>query len=174
MPFDQYRELLRRTAVFNLLLDRCVRSFELETRSLQLGVIVVDDRLEARAIREKILRGASFDVLAEQHSIDRSGSSGGILAPIPLDARHPLYPLAEDAAGMKPGEISEVREFDSPQGKIYRLIKVTRIIEPFKGTYAEVAPKVEESLEENPVDLAAIQYWLECMNKDYAIEVLNS
>jgi parvulin-like peptidyl-prolyl isomerase len=171
MPFDDYRELLRRTAVFNLLLDRCVRFQELTTRQYRLGVIVVDDGEKAAEIRRKLLRGASIEVLAEQHSVDRSAAEGGILTPIPEDERHPLYPLVKSAAHLKEGEVSEVEETTFASRTLYRIVKLIDIIEPVEGSYRDAAAAVQESLEEDPVDLASIQYWQQCQSKRYAVEI---
>jgi len=171
MPFEEYRELLRRTAVFKLLLDRCVRFQEMACRRYRLGVIVVDDVEKAADIRQKLVRGASLEVLAEKHSLDRSASSGGVLAPIPGDARHPLHPLVESAAHLSAGEVSEVEEISFASRTMYRIIKLIQIIEPIEGSFREAAVAVQKSLEDNPVDLASIQYWQKCQRERYAVEV---
>lgn len=171
MSFDEYRLTLQRTAVFNLLLDRLVRLDEMSRRRLQVGVIVVKEQLLAEEIRRKLLNGASFDVLAEKHSLDRSSAGGGILAPIPVDANHPLYPLVESVIGMETGAVSPVEPTPYMTEKVYRIVKLVADLEPRRGAYGDLAGEVEESLRNDPIDLAAIQYWQLNLRSRYNIEL---
>jgi|GEM_PF-2413059 len=171
MTFAEYLLTVRRTAVFNLLLDRLVRYGEMSRRRLQVGVIVVKERLLAEEIRRKLDKGASFDVLAEKHSLDRSSSSGGILAPIPVDVNHPLYPLVEGVIGAKPGDLSAVEPTPYMTETVYRIVKLIADLEPSADEYGSIADRVEESLRNDPIDLAAIQYWQLNLRSRYKIEL---
>jgi len=171
MSFEEYLLTLRRTAVFNLLLDRLVRFGEMSRRRLQVGVIVVKERLLAEEIRRKLVNGASFDILAEKHSLDRSSKVGGILAPIPVDAGHPLYPLVESVIGKKPGDLSEVEPTPYMTETVYRIVKLVADLEPCFDRYGQTADAVEESLRNDPIDLAAIQYWQMNLTTRYKIEL---
>jgi len=171
MPFAAYTELVRRTALFNLLLDRCVRYLEIGKRRLELGVIVVSDPELGEEVRGKLLQGASFDVLAKQHSLDQSAARGGILAPIPVDPRHPLYPLVAGALDLEEGAVSKVQRIDLPSQKMFRIIKVVQDLPPQRGAYHELCEAVEAGLSRDPVDLAAIHYWQECVRGRYGIDI---
>ncbi len=171
MSFAEYLLTVRRTAVFNLLLDRLVRFGEMSRRRLQVGVIVVKERLLAEEIRRKLDKGASFHVLAENHSLDRSSSVGGILAPIPVDVNHPLYPLVESVIGAKPGDVSAVEPTPYMTETVYRIVKLVADLEPCFDAYGSVADRVEESLGKDLIDLAAIQYWQLNLRSRYKIEL---
>jgi hypothetical protein len=171
MPYSEYCGTLRRTAVFNLLLDRCVRYAEIGRERIQVGVIVVGEGKSAGEIREKLARGANFEVLAAKHSLDRSAANSGILTPIPRDGRHPLHPLLEKTGGKNPGDVTCVEEVLFLEKKMYRIVKVLKIIEPVRGSYSAVAAAVEESLEEYPIDLASIQYWQACLGEKHRIDI---
>lgn len=169
MELEEYRTLLRRTAVFHLLLERCVRYHELKVRRLQVGVIIVKDRDQAEEIRKKLERGASFDVLAREHSIDPSGSLGGILPPLPADMD---YPIMRDCLRLAKGQVSEVKEASLGNESVFRILKLMDIIEPTAGTYAELEARVEENLVEYPMLLPdVIQYWQETLRERYRIEI---
>ena len=174
MSFKDYRAVLGRTALFNLLLDRLVRYTEMGLKRIQVGVIVVKEKEKAEEIRKKLLDGANFEVLARKNSLDRSAAEGGILAPIPLDFRHPLFPLVEKAASAKPGSVLDVEEVSLPKEKLYRIVKVFNALEPISGSYREEVAAVEKSLAENPVDLAAIQFWEACQKERHEIVVEDS
>jgi hypothetical protein len=171
MSLEDYRELIRPTAVFQLLLERCVRYKELQARRLRLGVILLKDAAEAQKIHKKLEKGASFEVLAREHSVDPSGAlGGGVLPPLPADMD---FPIIEESINLKPGEITGVVEADLGKEKIYRIIKLIEIIEPLRGSYAELEDQVEESLKEEPLwHPEILRYWQRTMKRTYHVEYL--
>lgn len=168
MEMAAYRDLLLRTAVFSLLLDRCVRYTELTVRRLRIGVIIVKERDKAEKIRKKIMKGADFEVLARENSIDPSGTMGGILPPLPADMD---YPIVKETLKLGKGEVSEVEEADLGKEKVYRILKLVEILEPVRGSYPELASKVEKNLEEQPVVVPEmIRYWQLSLRGRYNVE----
>jgi hypothetical protein len=168
MEMTEYRALVRRSAVFHLLLERCVRYHELKVRRLQVGVIIVKEADQAARIRKKLDRGANFEVLAREHSIDPSGSLGGILPPLPAEMD---YPIMRDSLQLAKGQVSEVKEANLGNERVYRILKLIDIIEPRSGTYAELEAEVEKNLQEYPLLLPdVIQYWQESLSGRYRIE----
>lgn len=75
-------------------------------------------RHTADSIRNALLNGADFAVLAKQYSVDRASSGDGGRMGFILAGRFP-YEFEKAAFSLKPGEISEIVE--SPQG--YHILK---------------------------------------------------
>lgn len=168
MDMASYRDLILRTAVFSLLLDRCVRYTELTVRRLRIGVIIVKEQQKAEKIRKKLLKGADFEVLARENSIDPSGTMGGILPPLPADMD---FPIVKETLKLGVGEVSEVEEANLGKDRIYRILKLVEILEPVRGSYSELASKVEENLEEQPVVVPEmIRYWQLSLRGRYNVE----
>lgn len=171
MPFDDFIATKRRTVVFNLLLDRCVRYREISCRRVRLGLIVVDSVEEAGTIRDKLTRGASFEVVAKDHSMHPSASTGGILPYLPVDERHPFYTLVKESVKLEKGALSEVEATPYFGKTVYRVVKLYDIVESVPGDYAAVAQAVEESLRLEPIDMPAVKFWQECLMERYDVKV---
>jgi len=168
MGMESYRELIRRSAVFQILLERCVRYRELTVRRLQVGVIAFNDPVQAEQARSKLARGANFEIMARDAATETSGDLGGVLPPLPADMD---YPVIRDASGLAKGEISQVREAVLGKEKIYRIIKVMEILEPMEGSYAALKAQVEESLRKEPLVIPdLIEYWQESVESLYSVE----
>jgi tetratricopeptide (TPR) repeat protein len=71
-----------------------------------LRLIVVSSEEKAAALRAQVLKGASFDALAREHSTDSSAKAGGYLGVFaPTDLRREFQAAL---AALKPGEVSPV------------------------------------------------------------------
>jgi len=168
MDMDSYHDLLRHTAVFHLLLKRCVRLGELQVRRLKLGIIIVKDLDKAMDIRKKLLNGASFKVLARENSIDPSRAIGGVLPPLPADMD---YMIVKEGLKLGVGEVSEVDDATLGKEKVYRVIKLIEIVEPVRGSYKELGEDVEASLVEQPVVIPdVVRYWRESLEGRYDVK----
>jgi hypothetical protein len=73
---------------------------------------------------------------------------------------------------MAVGEVSSVRETDLGNGeKGYRVLKLVEVLEPMKGSYAELEDAVKKSLEENPlVPPDLVRYWRNSLEERYPME----
>jgi len=169
MSMPAYQDLIRPNAVFQLLLERCVRYTELRVRRLRIGVILIEDLSTADTIHKKLMKGASFEVLAREHSLDPSGTlGGGILPPLPADMDFPVI-----QAGLKlgVGEISEVDESNLGRDRVYRIVKLVEMIEPLHGSFSELEETVKSSLEEEPLwHPEILRYWQDAMKQKYQVE----
>ena len=168
MDMAAYRGVMRKTAVFHALLERCVRFTELKVRRLRLGMIVVKELDQAGALHKKLADGANFEVLARENSIDPSKAIGGILPPLPADMG---FPIIEEALKLGVGDLSEVEEALMGKERVYRIIKLMEVIEPLRGSYPVLKPMVERSLLDQPMvapDL--VRYWRDSLEDRYGIE----
>lgn len=169
MEMTAYRDLLRRSALFQALLERCVRYRELTVRRLQVGVILFQDRNAAERVHRKLMKGANFDVLARENAADSSDPQGGVLPPLPADMN---YPVIQDSLALGLGEISEVIETRVGKEKFYRIIKLVEILEPLKGSYKELRNQIEDSLKTQPLVIPdLVDYWLESVDDRYDLEI---
>lgn len=172
MEMAEYRDLLRQSAVFQGLLERCVRYLELRVKRFQVGVIIVDDAAKADRIRKKLEKGANFEVLAKENSNKATGSTAGVLPPLPADMD---YPVIKESLELKKGGVSEVKETYVGRERFYRIVKLIDIIEPTQGTYAELEAEVEADIEERPLVVPdLIQYWRDALEDRYSIEFMES
>ena len=169
MSVKTYRDLIRRTAVFHLFMERLVRHYELGRRRLKLGVVIFKDLEAAEKAREKLLKGANFKALVKDSRLDKEGLQGEVWPPLPEDLDNPVV---RAALSLKPGELSEVEETPLGEEKVYRLVKLIGIIDPLEGSYAELADRVEASLQKEPMVIPdLIRYWRESLEGRYAIEM---
>jgi len=171
MSFDEFLSVKRRTVVFNLLLDRCVRFTEITRKRIKLGLIVLDDLDEARKIHDKLQRGASFEVTAKDHSLHPSAEQGGMLPMLPVDEKHPFYPLVQGALDLEKGGLSEVEATPYYGKTVYRIVRLYDVVDPLTGDYAALAPAVAGSLKEEPIDLPAIKFWQQSLLERYDVKL---
>ncbi|MFH2002652.1 MAG: hypothetical protein ABIK28_23480 [Planctomycetota bacterium] len=170
MEMPAYRDLIRQSAVFQSLLERCIRYLELRVRRFQVGVILVNDPARADEIRKKLVKGANFEVLAKEHIDKFSGSTGGVLPPLPADMD---YPVIKESLKLGIGEVSEVKETWIGKERYYRIVKLIDIIEPLQGTYAELESQVETSVREQPLVVPdLIQYWKDSLQERYSMDFI--
>jgi len=168
MDLDSYRNLVRKTAVYHLLLERLVRFTELRKKRLKLGVLITSDLTKAQVIRKKLENGANFSALVQKNSLDTTGIQGEVWPPLPVDLDNPIV---KAALLMNKGDISDVKEADLGKDKVYRIIKLINIVDPVDGTYEDLSNKVEKSLKENPMVIPdLIKYWQDSLGEIYEIE----
>ncbi|MHC4942635.1 MAG: peptidylprolyl isomerase [Planctomycetota bacterium] len=168
LEMPQYRDMIRQASVFQALLERCVRYCEFKVRRVEVGVILLRDRESADQIHKKLKKGASFEVLARENSVNPTSAMGGILPPFPADMD---YPMIKDSIALGIGEISEVKETSVGKEKLFRIIKLIDILEPVQGSYQELEARIEESLKTQPMVIPDIvDYWLLKLKDRYAID----
>ena len=168
MDMASYRKRIRRLAVFQVLMEHCVRYTELQVRRLRIGVIMVKELAKAGELQKKLQKGANFETLAKENSIDPSRAIGGILPPLPADMD---YPVVKDALKLGVGEVSEVEETVISDQTLYRIVKLVEILEPIRGTYGELATQVRANLDAQPMLFPdVIRYWRDSLEERYDLE----
>ena len=169
LPAAEYAAIVRESVERSLLLERVVR-FELSRHArTQLRVIRVKERSLAEEIRRKLVQGADFAVLARQHSEDGSAREGGIYPPLPSDLPSPLF---ERTGAIAPGGISEVEEVSTADGPRYRIVQVLARLPSESGSFAELAPQIERTLDERPLAPLELEGWMRIMEDRHRIRLL--
>lgn len=138
------------------------------TSSLQLSHIVVEDTDTAGKIIEELENGASFDLLAQEYSIDEeTNSDGGYLGFIYTTSQFMPDGYEETAAKMEENTYSE--PFAAGQG--VTIIYLHRALPSIEFTFEEIEPYVESELGLHELDksLSADSLWDE-MEIDWVYE----
>ena len=130
--------------------QRVVRLLARTREQVSARVIVVRDAERARALREKLDRGADFSLLALDASEDPTKAKGGALAPI---ARGDLaVPTLENALfAAREGSVVGPLEVRTPLGPEWHLYRVVARIQPWVGDPASLAARLEDDLVKNPL-----------------------
>jgi len=114
--------------------------------------ILVAEEKEARDIRSELLKGADFEGLAMDKSIDPTGKVGGDIG---YFTKGQLLPQIEETClKLEPGQISDVVKTKFG----YHVIKLTEKREPRTRDLAEVHDAIKQSLERNKKQMMFNEY----------------
>ncbi|MFT5197889.1 MAG: hypothetical protein ACI87O_000533, partial [Planctomycetota bacterium] len=131
----RYRQRMEARRVLDLLAERCVRAFTLESETVQAKMIVVASRAEADKVEAGLAMGRDFGVLAGELSQDPSSQEGGYIPPIVRSAAAISRLAFATPIGQVGGPLVE-------NGRhIYLQVQSVKAAEP--GTWSELGPKVE-------------------------------
>lgn len=162
---EGYKRGLRRHVERQLVGHRLVRGFVLTSERANVRVIITDKESEIRAVSAELAAGRPFEELARERSVDPSGKRGGALPPL-LRNQSALSRLAFlSGAGNVGGPIQE------SEGGRWLLLEVLSIEPPLEGTWQEIGPAVEASLEERPVQDAEYWQWKAAMTQRYKVDL---
>lgn len=126
--------------------------------------ILVSSEKEAQDILDQVSKGASFEALAKEKSMDATASRGGDVG---YFRQGQLVPEFESAAlKLKPGEIGPIVHTQFG----YHVIKLTAIKEPSIEPYDKVKTRVVEELKKSKRSELFDQLVLDLKNK-YRVEV---
>ncbi|MDY7041703.1 MAG: peptidylprolyl isomerase [Chloroflexota bacterium] len=105
---EDYRQRLRSQLLTSKMIERVTASVAVTAEQVHARHILVENESEAQSILEKLLGGADFAALAQQHSLDEATkANGGDLGFFPLGML--IAPEVEEAAfSLQPGQISGV------------------------------------------------------------------
>jgi hypothetical protein len=148
--------------VLDLLAERCVRAFTLESEAVRAQMIVVPTRAEADRVEAGLAMGRSFDELARDLSQDPSSEEGGRIPPI-VRSQAAISRLAfATPIGQVGGPLVE-------EGRhIYLNVQAVTPGEP--GPWAELGPKVEASLERLPIEDLEFLQWQAMVSARYEVD----
>lgn len=158
----RYRSRMEARRVLDLLAQRCVRAFTLESESVQAKMIVVGSRADADKLEAGLAMGRSFGELAKTFSLDPSGEDGGRIPPI-VRSQAAISRLAfATAIGDVGGPLVE-------NGKhIYLAVDAVNVGQA--GPWAELGPKVEASLEIKPIEDLEFLQWQAMVSARYEVD----
>lgn len=148
------------------------RQEQIRIRQIMIGVDASGDAsnrgdalLRIQAIQNKLSGGDNFAALALEYSEDNSRASGGDLGYLELDQI--VKPLADAAASLKSGEVSDIVE--TRWG--YHLIQLVDRIHSSQMAYRNARTKIERTLRRNKENVAANAY-LAALKRKAAIKWL--
>jgi len=168
LDLGAYRERVAEVVGFKLLRDRVARFSRLRDGYADVRKIVVLDEAVARDIRDKVIEGADFEVLARKHSASLSRAEGGLLEGMVRGALGPGIDEAVFALG--PGEVSEVIPVVEEGRTQYHLYRVVRRVAGRPISWSEARDEVLADLIENPVSQLEVLAWTRAAGGRYPVE----
>lgn len=145
---EGFREQLRHGILGNMLLDRVVRLNQWRSARDELQIILVQDESMAQEIGSKLAAGASFTVLARNHSSHPSGAEGGFMPLLPASLEVPLVAGREALAV---GEFLGPAPITLGGADYWRFVRLVDRMEAMTGDWLAVRDQVEADLSETPL-----------------------
>jgi len=141
-----YVRILRGDTLRELVLERVIRAWVLSSEHARVRAIVVRGPERVEAVEAALAGGRAFEDVARELSIDESAERGGLMPPVVRNESSLLSSLAFA------GEVGEVRGPIEEANGTSLWVRVEERPEPLTGTWQQLAPSVEASLQERPVD----------------------
>ncbi|MFH0944362.1 MAG: peptidylprolyl isomerase [Planctomycetota bacterium] len=163
-----YRQAVKNQVLEELFLARLVRYEARLREQAVVRMIVLEDLEVAKEIEAKLKDGANFVALAKAHSIDRTQSEGGLFPPVARDCPHPLL---DGIAALEPGQVSGISTIERGGRRLYRLLRLEKLISGDLRPYAEQAQEIEQELEQRAIDPFEIMEWDRRVRERYPIEL---
>jgi hypothetical protein len=145
---EQFRAQLRHGTFGNMLLDRVVRLNQWREARDELQIILVEDESLALEIGTKIAAGASFTVLARNHSSHPSGAEGGFMPLLPSSLTVPLVAGRQD---LSVGEFLGPAPISLGGNDFWRFVRLVDRQVALTGPWPEVRRLIEDDLLETPL-----------------------
>ena len=165
---QSYDRKVRTDAVLQLLTERCVRAWFLETPRRDLDLIEFADESALTAGQTALEAGTAFEEVARLHGLPEDAEAGGLHMTL---ARNEESDLARTAFATPIGEVG---------GPIAReghhlLLRPLREHEPVEGAWSEIGPRVEQSLADDPLDSQPMtkeyEQWRTAMTRRYPLDL---
>ena len=166
-PAD-YREAVRNQVLEELFLARVIRYEARLEEQVQVRMIILNDLDLAKEVASKLGEGANFAALAKTHSIDRTAAEGGRFPPVRRDCPHALLDGLPD---LSVGQVTEVSTLERSGRRLYRILRLDRVIPADPRPYGEQAAEIEQGLEERKIDPFEVLEWDRRVRDRYPIEV---
>lgn len=163
-----YDRKVRTDAVLQLLTERCVRAWFLETPRRDIDLIEFADEEKLAAGRASLEAGTAFEEVARLHGLPEDAEHGGLHMTI---ARNEESDLARAAFSTPIGEVG---------GPIAReghhlLLRPVREHETVEGPWSEIGSRVEQSLADDPLDAQPMtkeyEQWRTAMTRRYPLDL---
>ena len=145
---EGFRAVVRKGVLGSLLLDRVVRLNTWRSTRDELQIILVKDAALAQEIADKVVDGASFAVLAKNHSEHPSAAEGGFMPPLPTDIS---VPLVDGRATLSPGEMLGPAPITLNGTDYWRLVLLIDRVEGSRASWKELRAVIEADLAERPI-----------------------
>jgi parvulin-like peptidyl-prolyl isomerase len=139
----------RRMVMSSMVLERLVRLGQWSSARDELQIIMVEEHSLALEIEAKLQEGASFSVLAKQHSLHPSASAGGFMSPLSDAVAQPL------ARGRKTLEVDGVlgpAPITVGDKDFWRFLRLVDRLPAVQGSWDELRDRLEQDLEQRPMN----------------------
>ncbi|MBL4771408.1 MAG: hypothetical protein JKY61_09765 [Planctomycetes bacterium] len=161
---ERYRQSMEARRVLDLLAERCVRAFTLESETVQARMIVVPSRSEADRVEAGLAMGRPFGELARTLSQDPSSEQDGEIPPIVRSSAAISRLAFATPIGQVGGPLVE-------NGRhIYLQVQAVEAGQP--GSWAELGPKVEASLQALPIEDLEFLQWQAMVSSRYEVDTM--
>ncbi|HVS12035.1 MAG TPA: hypothetical protein VMS76_19400 [Planctomycetota bacterium] len=159
-----YEAQVRRDAIVQLLAERCVRGWALESGRARVRLMELADGKSLETVQAGLASGGEFAELARRHSVDARAEEGGTELVLVRTETHPLARLAmATPVGEVGGPLEERGHF--------LLLRVEDKDEPYTGDLGAIAPLIESSLASSPVDDDEYVQWRAAMFRRYQVDL---
>lgn len=159
----RYLERLEQQTRVDLLAERVVRAWLLDSERAEVSVIVVDRREDVDIVQAKLAQGEDFGKLAGEYSVEDSAARAGRIPPV---VRGPAA-LARLAFSTPVGEVGGP-VFESGQ---WLFLMVDGRPKPLRGSWSEVGQAVQASLAERPIEDPEYWQWKAAMLDRYEVDM---
>jgi hypothetical protein len=160
---ERYRQQLRRGLEIDLLVERCVRAWLLQSERAEVRMIVVETRKAVDEMRSKLDAGEDFGELARQYSVHESKEQGGAMTPV----------VRSDSAISRLAFATPIGQLGGPifeQGN-YMLLETVARPAPLVGDWSRIGASVEASLAERPIEDLEYMQWKAAMQDTYEVDL---
>lgn len=162
---EYYRRQLRREAIAQLVAERVVRVWSSQRERCRVRVVELVDAAALDAFSAGLAAGRDFVSLAKEFHAYRDKEPEGATILLIQNERAELSRLAfATPLGQVAGPL------DSDQGRKL-MFKVEQRIPAITGEWAKIAPQIEKSLTETPVDDLEFVQWRAEIVKSYTIDL---
>jgi hypothetical protein len=163
-----YDRKVRTDAVLQLLTERCVRAWFLETPRRDLDLIEFADDAALAAGQAALAAGTAFEEVARLHGLPEDAEAGGLHMTL---ARNEESDLARAAFATPIGAVGGPIARDGH----HLLVRPVREHEPVEGPWGEIAERVEQSLALDPLDAQPMtkeyEQWRTAMTRRYPLDL---
>jgi len=162
---EYYRRQLRREAIAQLVAERVVRLWACGRERCEVRLVDLSDQAAVDAFSAGLAAGRDFDSLAKElHRYKDKEPLGARLKLI----RNDNTELSRLAFGTPEGQIAG--PLQAEEGR-QLMLRVEKRLPPLSGEWKELAPTIEKSLAEEPVNDFEFVQWRAEMVKSYSVDL---
>ena len=157
MSLADFRDLMAEAARVELMQDRLLRYEALVAPSVEVSMIVAEDKALGERLKRELEGGADLAELARKHSRHPSSKEGGRV-PFPLLQADVLEKRIRDALfAAKAGDI--IGPFAAGRKGMVQIYRVEAARPARKIRYSEAEPEIARGLEQRPVVMGEYERW---------------
>jgi hypothetical protein len=161
---EYFRKQLRRESIAQLVAERVVRSWAAGKERCVVRLVQLADQKALDAFTAGLAAGRDFDSLAKELHRFKDKEPGGARVTLVKSESAELSRVAFKTAD---GQIAG--PLDAEEGS-HLMLRVEKRLPVLSGTWKEIAPAIEKSLADDPVDELEFMQWRTEMVKSYSVD----